>query len=658
MIDQAPRLRAALRELVEQAGKPSQPEIKEQAELARRSISQQTLSDQLGANATRVPKLRTLLAIVDGCKGYARRTNPAGCARLEAEGVFDHSRWESLLAETESRTLDEAWPRVRDVSPLDAGVKVAAVLPSTDSPIALWLEHRGPRSGFPSYVPRDHDPKLGKTLDKAMASGTGAVVVVGRSCTGKSRSAWEAVLGRAPDWFFVNVRNPLEADRLLRAQPTEGKVLLWLDNVRAGSGVAAAITAALAVLKDRRRGYAAVAVATMWHAPAIESADTPTALEDSLAMKELAAYAGLVTTVEEPWSERELDDGRAAAANDALLAVALEQTSVSPPQLLAGSQWAVNRWTAPRLRETRAVLTAAIDLGRLGFGLDPRRPLTRSLLLAAAPAYLDRPPQEATWFDDALSEATEPLEDAVWALKPPFPGDDRPYVVFDPLLEYGKLVRFHEPLPAQVWTALAATDLTRDPVIGLADTAEHRLLFAVSRQLREVAEQSPPTPPVEVERRAPAPAPLPLPQPPPQPVLTAKRGITISLESPHRNHADLLLAEDRYDELVEFAIPAAGDPYIRRRLAMLYERHGEIDKLRDLATFSNRGGRHYVEYLCSTGALRELLRKVVAGDGHAHRAVERWTIEGLTDDDRRRILEHGLHPDGSPVAELGGGNPG
>jgi len=125
----------------------------------------------------------------------------------------------------------------------------------------------------------------------------------------------------------------------------------------------------------------------------------------------------------------------------------------------------------------------------------------------------------------------------------------------------------------------------------------------------------------------------------------------LALESPERQHADRLLAEDRYDELVESAISSA-DSYVRRRLARLYERHGEIGKLRALAAFSNRGGRHFVEYLCSTGAMSELLQRVAAGDGHARRAVESWTITGLTDENRRRILGSGLHPDGSPVADI------
>lgn len=123
------------------------------------------------------------------------------------------------------------------------------------------------------------------------------------------------------------------------------------------------------------------------------------------------------------------------------------------------------------------------------------------------------------------------------------------------------------------------------------------------------------------------------------------------MTSPDRSRTDHLLAEDNYDELVEFAI-ASNDTYVRRRLAMLFERHGEIEKLRQLASFSNRGGRHFVEHLCDTGNLTELLRMIAAGDGHARRAIDGWTITGLSDEARQAILEGGLHHDGIPAVAI------
>jgi hypothetical protein len=56
-----------------------------------------------------------------------------------------------------------------------------------------------------------------------------------------------------------------------------------------------------------------------------------------------------------------------------------------------------------------------------------------------------------------------------------------------------------------------------------------------------------------------------------------------------------------------------------------------------------------VKFLAQQGNLDELLRLVVCGDGMARRALEGWTIAGVTDDRRQQILHYGLNPDGTPA---------
>ncbi|WP_191253317.1 esterase/lipase family protein [Amycolatopsis oliviviridis] len=561
----------------------------------------------------------------------ALRTSPAGAGHQEETCELD---------------VDEALPYVRDVNPLDTGVKPSVPLVDSDSPIALWLNHKTPRSQICSYALRDHDADLRARLRRVVDDPSGAVILIGRSCTGKSRSAWEAVREFLPDWHFVNMNNPEDIERLSRAKLSKGGVVLWLDNLRSGTGVAGAVKAALAVLRDHGRTYQAVAVATMWHAPVVGSANQPTALADSFAMKELATYAGSPVPVLESWSDAERRRGwaRSIDAEDNLLAAALRQRVVSPPQMLAGAHWTINLWQSPVKRETRSLLDAAIDLAILGFGVDPRMPLTLPLLRGATPAYLERPPESPTWFEDALAEATNPLEEAVWALRPPFPDSSGTYTLFDPLLEFGKLVRFHEPLPETVWRLFAMVGLTRFPLEVLARSAGHRLLHPLAAELELAAAAAAPTPePPAVKPELPV---LPVPRPD---AATERQALSIKpgFRSSSRDRADQLLADDNYDELVELAV-GSNDSYVRRRLAKLYERHGEIDKLRQLASFSNRGGRHFVEHLCATGNLTELLRMIAAGDGYARRAIEDWAIVGLSEEERQVILAHGLNPDGTP----------
>jgi hypothetical protein len=351
--------------------------------------------------------------------------------------------------------------------------------------------------------------------------------------------------------------------------------------------------------------------------------------------------------VKEPWSEAERQRGwaRSIEAEDDLLAAALKQRDVSPPQMLAGAHWTINLWQSPVRRETRGLLTAAIDLASFGFGVDPRMPLTLPLLRGATSAYIERPPVSPTWFEDALAEATNPLEEVVWALRPPFPDPSGSYTLFDPLLELGRLVRYQETLPEVVWRLFVDNGLTQYPLQVLTRSARHRLLHPIAAELERAATVAPstPEPPPTPPSEGPI-APTPRPEVSPDKQI---RPLVVDLTAPDRDRADQLLADDNYDELVELAI-ASDDTYVRRRLAMLYERHGEIDKLRQLASFSNRGGRHFVEHLCRTGNLTELLRMVAAGASHARRAIDRWTITGLSEETRQTILERGLHPDGTP----------
>ena len=116
-----------------------------------------------------------------------------------------------------------------------------------------------------------------------------------------------------------------------------------------------------------------------------------------------------------------------------------------------------------------------------------------------------------------------------------------------------------------------------------------------------------------------------------------------------RVRANRLLEGDALEELRELA-KQSNDSYVRRRLAMLYTRRGDISSLRELAKVSNRGGRHYIEYLAEQGHLDQLLQQVVAGDGMAARALRDWPVKGLDDDTRRKILTEGLHPNGTPVS--------
>jgi hypothetical protein len=186
---------------------------------------------------------------IDICKPAHRGDVVYGQIRRFITDIVDAVEAEAFVG--------EILPRVRDIHPLDVGVKPSVPVAVSDSPIALWLEHKTPRRRISSYTIRDHDADLRARLTQAAKSLSGAVILIGRSCTGKSRSAWEAVSEILPDWHFANMGDPADIARLRRVGVPEGGVVLWLDNLRAGTGVADAVKAALAILRDRGRTHRA-----------------------------------------------------------------------------------------------------------------------------------------------------------------------------------------------------------------------------------------------------------------------------------------------------------------------------------------------------------------------------------------------------------------
>ncbi|MEU4555416.1 hypothetical protein EV382_2854 [Micromonospora violae] len=525
------------------------------------------------------------------------------------------------------------WPLVRDRTAVDMGVHPAVFLPPSTSPLTLWMQGQREPQLPPTYVTREHDDALLGTLRAAVQRESGAVLVVGRSCTGKSRSAWEAVSRELGDWFLVDLRDRRQIQRLNDGDEPTGDCVLWLDNLDLTDNPPQLAETALAVLDQRGAVGRRIVVVTMWHQPETESPRQ---------LRELARRTGAVVHVSEDWTGAELDEAARLAAADRVLAAALQQTGFSPSQILAGAKWALGLWRNAHERQTSAVLTAAIDLARLGIGVPGGAPLTRDLLTSCSACYLTRPPSTDDWFEPALRKATTPLEDAVWALAPPLPGATG-YRLFDPLLDYARLQRHYEPLPAGVWTALAEADFGREEFSRLAQEARDRLLFPQASAFAQRAKQAesrlsvPPRQPPRV-----------LPPPPRTPPSPPTPTLKFNLSSPSRNRADALLEADDLEGLLHHAINS-NDTYVRRRLAMLYERRGDRRALRELATFSRRGARHWAAMLAREEDPAELLRAVVCGDGFALRALRDWPVAGLDDTQRETILRFGLTPEGRPI---------
>jgi hypothetical protein len=538
-------------------------------------------------------------------------------------------------------------PRVRDLSPPDVGVRRSGVW-AVDDPLHGLAADIGPSPAdhAATYVPRRHDTEFRRQLADAAARGNGLVWLVGRSCTGKTRSAWEAIAEGFGDWTFADCRDPAILTRLLSGREGgDGDIIIWLDDVHL-LHAAATLARPLQALFDHCGQSRVIAVATSWPTRDEEGRETEDENDGSCTeeLAELKKLAAAIVNVHEGWYTDEIDRARAAATKDHLLKAALNDETFSPPQVLAGTRWAFDLWENPHNRETRALLTAAIDLSRLLTGHQAQTPmLSAALLEESAPFYLTRPPADPSWFNNSLRDATTPCRDAVWALIP----RGESFQLFRPLLDYGQRVRSWELIPHGVWDALSRARLDRVALGGLRASAHNRLLYELEtrfgRAQKTAPERTVSPEPMSVRTDTPAP-------PDEGTQRQSASSISVRLDTSDRVLADQLLGAGDIAGLRALAVPS-NDPYVRRRLAMYYVRQHDLSSLRDLATFSKKACRELAELLARDGEIDELLHQIVCGNGFARRALESWPIKGLPDSERARIIQNGLNTDGTIASE-------
>lgn len=493
---------------------------------------------------------------------------------------------------------------------------------------------------------RAHDGELQRAMALVNARGKGLVWLRGRSCTGKTRSAWQALVRDFGDWAFVDCSHREVLSSLAATPEISRDVVLWLDDVQhlaETPGVAASLRS---ILGQPSRSKV-LAVATSLTSGGDDDRQSGGAVESSSWRAEFEALRKMATappiTVNETWDLEEIREARLIAAEDPLLASALRYPQFGAPQVLAGVQWAIEKWKDPPHRETKALLTAAIDLSRLLSGDRSKAPsLTKALLAQCAPSYLGKLSDPGV-FASSLHEAATACHDAVWALIPESGGR---YRLWQPLLEYGQRERAWEPSQLEVWEALARAPLDRRALSQLANQAGNRMLYAVQNKFEKAAaraQEPPPEPRFELSHRV-VPSELAVTNAPQE--ASAQLVSALSAAGAQRRRADQLLKADDAAGLRGLAEPS-NDSYVRRRLATLYVRRHDVQALKELAAFSKAACRSLAQMLADDGAVEELCRQVVCGNGFARHVVESRPIAGLQDEERARIVKQGLNPDGT-----------
>ncbi|WP_411153058.1 tetratricopeptide repeat protein [Streptomyces sp. A30] len=370
-------------------------------------------------------------------------------------------------------------------------------LPDRPRPFAAWKPQqlgihpaiRGdsvavPQHEFvlPDYVEREHDRLLRARLEAAKASTHPTLIVVrGESCTGKTRTAYEAVRACLADW---DLAFPKEVDSLLAlldADAVAPETVLWLNDahrfLRNTEGEAAA-----AALQRRLEGPGpAVIIATMWPADHRTLTAAPQGGVDALGLHEHArALLGPVAPVDVPPSFTELELRALRTSRHPSLETAartsptgaITQTLAAAPQLVDHYESAV----APDGPYGKAVITAAMDARRFGL----TSPLTEAFLEAAVPGYLADQERAAadpdTWFAGALHYARTRVMEVTAALEPvahpngmgSLPGV---YRLADYLDHYARTTRQYAFPPEVFWSAVEHHVATTE-LMGLASAAE------------------------------------------------------------------------------------------------------------------------------------------------------------------------------------------
>ncbi|MER5968550.1 hypothetical protein ABT112_02175 [Streptomyces sp. NPDC002055] len=345
---------------------------------------------------------------------------------------------------------------------------------------------------LPDYVPREHDARVRARLRYVVEGGEAALLVLrGGSCTGKTRTAYEAVRDVVPNWRLLYPKTAQALVEALAGSSVVGQTVLWLDDLHRLLAEPAGEDAAVALLEVLERPGPVAAVATIWPENYQALVATPVAGQaDRHRQSRALLRCGWMVDVPvaftgQAWQEFQ----RRAAADASLSAVAaaagaegaVTQTLAAGPELL-------DHWRQAPDACGKALITAAVDARRLGI----RSPLPETFLQQAVSGYLT--PRErgqakvASWFEEALDYARRPIKQVTSALLPVAPATGMgavPGVVdlADYLEQHVGDLRWDQVPPASFWDAALEHVAAGEDLERLAIHAFSRSRYRISRDL-------------------------------------------------------------------------------------------------------------------------------------------------------------------------------
>ncbi|MFJ8138785.1 tetratricopeptide repeat protein [Streptomyces sp. NPDC096013] len=416
--------------------------------------------------------------------------------------LLDEDKWRDLHrseATRRARTVATGTARSQALRLLSEGdAERIAKLPDPPRPFLRWTPkslgiHPAVKDAhdetiedfvLPSYVPRAHDAELLRELLSIKSKETASLLIVrGGSCSGKTRTAYEALKSAMPEW---NLIYPKSVDSLLAAlncDAVQRETILWLDDAHhfllheKGEEVAAALRRLL------EHDGPLVIMATLWtmHHRLLVTPPSDASERDKNANSRELLKQGSRIDVPPAFGDVDLRSLHKQAIKDRSLSLAARNHSGSVTQFLAAAPDLLDHYEQADGVEGlcgKAVISAAIDARRLGI----IGPIPKYFIKAAAPGYMADDVRSRcnpeTWFDDALSYATQLIKGVASAfVSVPHPTDvgSLPDVVelADYLDYYGQANRTYAVPPTSFWAAAKSLEDT-DHLMALANAAQDR----------------------------------------------------------------------------------------------------------------------------------------------------------------------------------------
>ncbi|MFF4215286.1 tetratricopeptide repeat protein [Streptomyces nondiastaticus] len=351
---------------------------------------------------------------------------------------------------------------------------------------------------LPRYFERRHDHVLREHLSTTAADGKTALVVLrGASCTGKTRTAYEAVRTCLPEWDLVFPKTVENLLALLAAGPLPANTVLWLNEAQNYLIGAMGEAAAASLRTQLEHSGPVVVIATLWTNYHRDLTETPAGAEDRF--PHARALLNSVAPIDVPvaFTSQDLRALRTVAhdSRDSSLSIAARTSpNGAVAQTLAAGPQLVDHYERAELPPEcfgKAIITAAMDAHRLGWAAS----LPAEFLKAAAPGYLtddQRANATTDWFIQAINFARAKIKGVASALEQipcssgmgALPDQFR---LADYLAHHARSTRWDLCPPASFWDA-AGKHLPPIPDLSaLARAAERRGRYRIAAVLAERA---------------------------------------------------------------------------------------------------------------------------------------------------------------------------